>query len=77
MMDAKTCESCRHFRQHYVRYSARRYQPIRYGHCVFPRLKRRMTVAPACEYYEKREKGNQPEEVGAHTSLNGEMRLWK
>lgn len=35
------CGNCKYFRKHYIRYSNGRYSPIRYGHCVHPKLKKR------------------------------------
>ncbi len=53
-----TCGSCKHFRQHYIKFG-RRYLEIAYGHCVYPRLKRRNTQAKACEHFKK----GRPEKV--------------
>lgn len=50
-----TCESCKYFRQHYVK-SGYRYSPILYGHCVYPKLKKRDATTAACAYYKEREK---------------------
>lgn len=47
MATEQTCETCKHFRQHYIKFG-KRYQPIHYGHCVYPRLKKRETITPAC-----------------------------
>lgn len=49
-----TCATCKHFRQHYIKFG-RRYSPISYGHCVYPRLKKRETDNKACEHYKARE----------------------
>ena len=51
MEEAKTCESCRHFRRHYVRIGNQRYMPLDAGHCVHPRLKNRTVKTPACQNY--------------------------
>lgn len=48
------CKNCRYFRQHYVKFG-RRYDEIYYGHCVYPRLKKRECAAKACEYFKSRE----------------------
>ena len=37
----KACGSCQHFRLHYVRIDENSYISTRYGHCVFPMLKKR------------------------------------
>ena len=50
-MDTKICKDCTHFRQHYVKFGER-YGPIWYGHCVYPRLKRRESASPACEHFQ-------------------------
>ena len=39
--DAAVCGSCAHFRQHYIILSETYYTPLTYGHCVYPRLKKR------------------------------------
>ena len=49
-MNNKTCESCKHFRMHYIKRDDS-YYPIHYGHCVYPRLKKREVATPACENY--------------------------
>jgi hypothetical protein len=47
------CKDCEHFRQHYIQYGGR-YWEILYGHCVYPRLKKRETQSPACDRYSPR-----------------------
>ena len=37
------CGNCVHFRQHYIKIGAGTYHQIKYGHCTFPRNKRRET----------------------------------
>lgn len=49
----KTCGACKHFRQHYIK-AGYRYDPIHYGHCVYPRLKKRETAHKACEHFKER-----------------------
>ena len=39
IQEAKICGNCAHFRLHYVRWDF--YLPLRCGHCVHPRRKRR------------------------------------
>lgn len=54
MDERKICKTCKHFRQHYIKFG-RSYREITYGHCVFPRLKKRETSERACEHYKERE----------------------
>jgi len=49
----KICRTCKHFRQHYIKFG-RSYREIAYGHCVHPKLKKRETNSPACEHYDAR-----------------------
>ena len=49
------CGICKHFRQHYIKFG-KSYREILYGHCVFPRLKKREAAEKACEYYKERKK---------------------
>ena len=41
-MDAAVCGSCAHFRQHYIKLSETHYTPLAYGHCIYPRHKKRL-----------------------------------
>ena len=41
--DVEECGNCMYFRQHYVKIGADYFSPISYGHCTFPRRKRRET----------------------------------
>ena len=41
IQEAKICGNCAHFRLHYVRCQEDFYLPLRRGHCVHPRRKRR------------------------------------
>lgn len=52
-----TCKDCKHFRQHYVKIN-RKYTELFYGHCVYPRLKKRETTSKACQYFEDKIKKN-------------------
>ena len=54
--EQKTCETCRHFRMHYVRQNKTWYMPMHEGHCVHPRLKDREANTPACRHYSARAK---------------------
>ncbi len=53
-MEEKTCGNCKHFRLHYIR-RARKYSPLHYGHCVYPRCKKRKTEEPACQHWKPTE----------------------
>ncbi len=46
----KTCESCKHFRQHYIKFGYR-YNKVPSGHCVYPGRKLRRSETPACPHY--------------------------
>ena len=59
-MDQNTCGNCRHIRLHYIK-TGRQYSPIHYGHCVYPRLKKRETDSPACSHFSPRKGKNPPE----------------
>lgn len=50
----KICETCKHFRLHYIKHSNRYYVPLFYGHCVKPRLKKRFANTPACDYWDEK-----------------------
>lgn len=52
-MNSFTCISCKHFRQHYIKFGAR-FSKCGSGHCVFPRRKPRQTDFPACEHFAAR-----------------------
>ena len=42
-LPAETCGDCKYFRRHYIRIDEDDYLSIDYGHCVYPRLKKRRT----------------------------------
>ena len=50
-MEEKYCKNCAYFRLHYIRYGRGRYVPLHYGHCVKPRLKKRMADEKGCSYW--------------------------
>ena len=50
--DAAVCGSCAHFRQPFVQ-TGTAFAPIDYGHCVYPRLKKR-TMGETCPYWAPR-----------------------
>lgn len=58
-MKELTCEDCKHFRFHYIR-RGYRYDRIDDGHCVRPRIKRRLCKTPACVHFILREKSEKP-----------------
>lgn len=41
VVEKECCGTCVHYRQHYILSDRCKPQPLRYGHCVFPRLKDR------------------------------------
>ena len=51
IVKANTCQNCKHFRIHYIRYEKNNYVPISDGHCVHPRLKFCKTETPACKNF--------------------------
>lgn len=51
-MENKTCENCKHFFQHYIKFQGR-YTTVYCGHCVYPGLKNRKPDNKACEHYKK------------------------
>lgn len=51
---AGTCETCTHFRRHYVKFG-RGYLKTNDGHCVYPRRKLRRGSTPACEHFKEAE----------------------
>ena len=53
MSKNNTCGECKHFRLHYIKFG-RSYRALHYGHCVYPRLKKRETFTEACENFKKR-----------------------
>lgn len=54
MEEEKTCETCRHFCRHYIRWGGNKYRPMDQGHCMEPRVKDRKTQTPACQRYSKK-----------------------
>jgi len=45
------CQTCKHFRQHYVKWLDDSYMECGSGHCVYPRCKPRYNSAKACQNY--------------------------
>lgn len=40
-LPVEQCGTCEHFRRHYIRREGDFYIPLDYGHCVYPRSKKR------------------------------------
>lgn len=40
-LPVERCGNCIHFRRHYIRIKEEYYIPIAYGHCVYPKPKKR------------------------------------
>ena len=49
-MDDHTCQECAHFRRHYVKRDGV-FWGLTYGHCVYPRMKKRECEVRACAYF--------------------------
>jgi len=47
----KICQTCKHFRQHYVKSDLGNYDMCGSGHCVYPRCKPRYNETKACQHY--------------------------
>ena len=45
------CQTCKHFRQHYVKWDEDHFLECGSGHCVYPRRKPRRNGAKACQHY--------------------------
>lgn len=46
-----TCENCKHFLGHYVRYMTGNFIGLDHGHCVYPRVKTREADTKACAHF--------------------------
>lgn len=55
IVERACCGSCIHYRQHYVLRENGQPFPVWYGHCRFPRLKRR-TPDETCPHWESAER---------------------
>lgn len=40
-LPVEQCGTCKHFRRHYIRMTEDYFFPISYGHCVYPKRKKR------------------------------------
>ena len=49
-MTNETCETCKHFHQHYSLKDGILTQ-VHCGHCVFPRVKHKQPYSKSCEHY--------------------------
>lgn len=54
-MQEKTCRECEHYLQHYA-LGKRKLFSLYCGHCVFPKVRRRMPGAKVCEHFVSGEK---------------------
>lgn len=54
-MEERICQTCKYFRQHYVKWGDDSYHMCGSGHCVYPRRKPRYNEAKACQHYIKKE----------------------
>ncbi len=50
-MENQTCQTCKYYHQHYVKYGKNHYLPVDEGHCAHPRLKFRKPETPACQKF--------------------------
>lgn len=51
-MEEKICQNCKYFYQHYTKDESKdRFLQAFCGHCVYPRIKTRTPVAPACAHF--------------------------
>ena len=55
-----TCQTCKHFRQHYVKLGEDYYWECGSGHCVYPRRKLRYGDTKACQNYIPNETEKEP-----------------
>lgn len=54
VISASRCENCKHFRRHYALDRDYCYfLALDYGHCVYPKLKKRDADIKACQYWER------------------------
>ena len=47
MENTKTCETCKHFIQHYYKFG-QTFRPLSVGHCTDPRCRDKKVETPAC-----------------------------
>lgn len=59
-MDAAVCGSCAHFRRHYIKLSETHYTPLTYGHCIYPRLKKRSAESACPQWAPKPQEETSP-----------------
>ena len=50
MDDTKTCETCKHFIQHYYKFG-QTFRPLSVGHCTDPRCRDKKVETPDCHRY--------------------------
>ena len=54
-MNRQQCKDCIHFYQHYVCPDGERYMTTYCGHCVYPRIKKRVPDTRSCEHFAARQ----------------------
>lgn len=62
-LPVEQCGNCKHFRRHYIRCEGDHYYPISYGHCVFPRIKKRREEE-RCPHWSPAEGSAEPSRAG-------------
>ena len=62
-MEERTCGNCTPFRLHYIRQAWGRYDALSYGHCVYPRCKKRETAHPACPHWKPAKQEEEGEDL--------------
>lgn len=50
----KSCEHCKHFHRHYVKFGHNKYAPLSCGHCSNPHLRDKKAETPACHRFAKK-----------------------
>lgn len=54
MKNERTCESCVHFRPHYVPWENDKFRKIRCGHCTRPHIRHKDSESEACWRWEEK-----------------------
>ena len=54
MEEQKTCATCHHFYQHYVKVGKNKYTALALGHCGNPRARDKKVDTPSRQRYSKR-----------------------
>ena len=53
MQQTKSCKTCSHFFQHYVKLE-KGYRSTYCGHCIHPRIKKRTADTKSCIHYKEK-----------------------